>query len=141
VTARSKAMHPLSVLHLVTMAGILVWWSAYFWRHSPARDLINSRPRVAARQRPRGTDGAVRRATTAFETKLDAADTAIRTALADVGGGLAVLVMFAVGTGIYVRRFEIWLQARSSGEGVALAGEGLADKTLAANSDRTRLPG
>jgi hypothetical protein len=24
---------------------------------------------------------------------------------------------------------------------VALAGEGLADKTLAANSDRTRLPG
>jgi hypothetical protein len=60
--------------------------------------------------------------------------------LADLAGGLVVLVLFAVGTGIYVRRFEIWLQARGSGETMTFAGTGLGDKTLAANAARERRP-
>jgi hypothetical protein len=137
VTARSKRMHPLSVLHVIAMAGLLVWWSAYFWRHTPARDVIESAARATeTRQGLRGR--VIERAKAGLGRKTRIAGAAITLALADVAGGVAVLILFAVGTGIYVRRLEIWLQARSSGDGVALAGSGLADKALAANSAAQR---
>jgi hypothetical protein len=130
-------MHPLSVLHVVAIAGLLVWWSVYFWRHTPARDVFESGAQPTEMRREHRS-GVVDRAKAGFDTKARIAGTAITLALTDVAGGMAVLILFAVGTGIYVRRLEIWLQARSSGEGVALAGSGLADKALAANSDRQR---
>lgn len=137
MTARNKAMHPLSVLHVVAMAGLLVWWSVYFWRHTPAREVFRNGAQTTKMEHRR-SGGVVGRAKAGFDSKARVAGAAITLALADVAGGLAVLVLFAVGTGIYVRRLEIWLQARSSGEGVALAGSGLVDKALAANSDRER---
>ena len=40
MTSQSKQMHPLSALHVVAIAGLAVWWSLYFWQHTPARDLL-----------------------------------------------------------------------------------------------------
>lgn len=130
-----KKTHPLSVLHLIAMVALLAWWSIYFWHHSPSRALLHGHrsPRHEA-----GTlSGALERsAGAAFADATARASTAVRTALVDVAGGLFVLTAFAIGTGIYLRRFEIWLQARSSGDAMSLAGTGLSDKALAANATR-----
>jgi hypothetical protein len=129
--------HPLAVLHLMGMVAILCWWAFYFWHHSPSRALLHAH-RPAARTEQHGSlSGAIEKS--AGATLADAtarAGTAINTALADIGGGLFVLILFGIATGIYIRRFEIWLQARSSGEAMTLAGTGLSDKALAANTSR-----
>jgi hypothetical protein len=64
--------------------------------------------------------------------------TAAKVAVADVTYGLAIIVLFAVGSGVYVRRLEIWLQARSSGEAMSFRGSDLTDAALAANVTRRR---
>ncbi len=61
-----------------------------------------------------------------------------RASLADISFALGVLVLFAVGTGVYVRRMEIWLQARSSGQAMSFGGTSLSDAALAANATRPR---
>ena len=61
---------------------------------------------------------------------------AVQTSMPNVAGGFVVLLIFAFSTRIYVRRLEIWLQARGSGDAMDLAGSGLGDRALAANADR-----
>ena len=156
-THRNKT-HPLTVLHIVAMVGLLVWWSFYFWHHSPAREMLQARQTAAdvARapvgdrpQMPRARKGSAdsdhrrtavptlgRAAADSLGKATERAGAAVNAALADVAGGLFVLILFGVATGVYVRRFEIWLQARSSGDAMTLAGTGLSDKALAANADR-----
>jgi hypothetical protein len=141
MTSQPGKMHPLSILHVVAMTGLLVWWSLYFWGHTPARDLFrNDAPAQNAQHRRAAGASLGGKAAGALGARVQGAGTAVSVALADVAGGLVVLVLFAVGTGIYVRRFEIWLQARGSGETMAFAGTGLGDKTLAANSVREPRP-
>jgi hypothetical protein len=43
------------------------------------------------------------------------------------------VLLFALGTGIYVRRVQVWLDARSSGQAVAYGSADLKDQALAAN--------
>ena len=94
-------------------------------------------PAASAAGSGRSLSGAIERGAGATLAEATArAGSAVNTALADIGGGLFVLVLFGVATGIYVRRFEIWLQARGSGEAMTLAGTGLSDKALAANVPR-----
>lgn len=45
-THRHKT-HPLTVLHIVAMVGLLVWWSFYFWHHSPVREMLQARQTAA----------------------------------------------------------------------------------------------
>ena len=156
-TDRNKT-HPLTVLHIVATVGLLVWWSFYFWHHSPAREILRERQGGAdvaraqvgkrppmPRTRKESADGERRRAAVptlgraaadSLGTATERAGAAVNAALTDVAGGLSVLILFGVATGVYVRRFEIWLQARSSGDAMTLAGTGLSDKALAANADR-----
>jgi hypothetical protein len=132
-------MHPLSALHVVAIAGLLVWWSLYFWHHTPARNLLRDGSTTTRAQYGRPDHGSLEgKATIAFDAVARRASTAVSVALADVAAGVLVLLFFAVGTGIYVRRLEIWLQARSSGETMSFAGNGLDDKTLAANPSGRR---
>jgi len=72
------------------------------------------------------------------DRKLAAIANALESAVGDLAFGGAVLVLIAVGTGVYVRRFEIWLEARSSGEAVALGSTDLSDAALAANEQANR---
>jgi hypothetical protein len=139
MTSQSKRMHPLSALHVVAIAGLVVWWSLYFWHHTPARDLLRDDSTPTRAQHGRPDHGSLEgKATVAFDAGARRASTAVSVALADVAAGVLVLLLFAVGTGIYVRRVEIWLQARSSGETMSFAGNGLDDKTLAANPSGRR---
>ena len=133
---RRRAPHPLSVLHILGMLVLLGWWGWYFWQHSPAREAMRRTPaRASAHHAPAALDlraGAGAK----FEEGMARAATAMRAAVVDVGAGLVLLVLFGFGTGVYVRRLEIWLQARGSGAAMSLAGTGLSDKALAANADR-----
>jgi hypothetical protein len=139
MTSQSKRMHPLSALHLVAIAGLVVWWSLYFWHHTPARELLRDGSTPTGTQHRRPDRGSLEgKATLALGAGTRRAATAISVALADVAAGVLVLILFAVGTGIYVRRLEIWLQARSSGETMSFASNGLDDKTLAANPSGRR---
>jgi hypothetical protein len=136
-TTDRKKMHPLSVLHLLGMVALLVWWGFYFWHHSPSRALFRAHRPSGTVGRGGSLSGAIERGAGATLAEATArAGSAVNTALADISGGLFVLALFGVATGIYVRRFEIWLQARGSGEAMTLAGTGLGDKALAANVAR-----
>src|SRR6185503_7004972 len=108
-------MHLLSILHAIAMLARVTWWSLYCWRHTPAREALLHDDQVsqahgAQRAAPPGNRGG-----------------------GQFGSGILVLTLFALGTGIYVRRLEIWLHARASGETVTFAGTDLDDKALAAN--------
>jgi hypothetical protein len=127
-------MHALAILHIFAIGGLLVWWSLYFWRHTPARDLLARKENAAAAHGRRGSGDALGDpGASDLGRRAREASAAVALAVPDVLGGLVVLSLFAVATGIYVRRFEVWLQARGSGETMTFAGTGLDDKVLAAN--------
>jgi hypothetical protein len=136
VSGHGKPMHGLATLHVLAICALLVWWSLYFWRHTPARELFHRQDEAPAvhHRRPSGEIGD--RAAGEFGRKTRDAAIALELAAADIAGGFAVLALFALGSGIYVRRFEVWLQARGSGEAMTFAGTGLDDKALAANKSR-----
>ncbi len=134
MSGQRTPMHALAVLHVFAMAGLLVWWSMYFWRHTPARELLaHDRGATAAHHLRRSGAAMPDRAAGEFGRRARAVGAALVLTAPDVMGGLVVLSLFAVGTGIYVRRFEVWLRARGSGETMRFAGTGLDDKALAAN--------
>jgi hypothetical protein len=130
-------MHAPAVIHLVAMVGLLFWWSMYFWQHSPAREIFALRsPTTGARPARAHRAGLEASAREKLRSSTEKASAAVLVALPDIASGLFFLVLFGVSTGVYVRRMEIWLQARGSGETMTLAGTGLGDKTLAANAGR-----
>jgi hypothetical protein len=62
----------------------------------------------------------------------------IQAVLPDVLGGFGVLLLISLGTGIYVRQFEVWLEAHQAGEAAAIRGVGLDRAALGANKDRKK---
>lgn len=141
MSGQHKPMHALTILHVVAMAAVVIWWALYFWRHTPARELLRRTSPPPASQHRRPVRGVLpERAAGEFGRSTQSAAVAIALAAADVAGGLVVVSLFAIGTGIYVRRLEVWLQARGSGETMAFAGTGLDDKALAANMAQVGKP-
>jgi hypothetical protein len=138
MTAQKTRPHLLSILHMFAMAGLIVWWSVYFSRHTPARELFRSSDPPAAADH-RQTDARLHdRAAGELGARARRAASALAVAGADIAGGLLMLTLFAIATGIYLRRFEIWLHARASGETMTFAGTDLDDKALAANAAKGR---
>ena len=157
-STEGRRAHPLTVIHMLAMFAVLTWWSVYFWRHAPAREILQQRSAPGGGARgaaarwsripgtPRGRrdpgpsrdsfPGVGRAVTQTLTEATDRAAAAVQTSMVDVAGGVVVLLVFAIGSGIYVRRIEIWLQARSSGDAMDLAGSGLGDRALAANAGR-----
>lgn len=136
--SQRRKLHVLSLLHVCVVFVLAGWWGLFFWRHSPARDVFRLH-----RPRPAHVAGAQGRTLPGQLDVLAAGQasrvvTAAKVAIADVTYGLAVLVLFAVGSGVYVRRFEVWLQARSSGEAMSFRGGDLTDAALAANATQRR---
>lgn len=139
MTASQKEMHPLSILHLVAMIGLLSIFSVYFWHHSPVRQILASQAATAESHSTRTTGARLENKTrVTLSSGTERVRAAAGVALADIASGILFLILFGVATGIYVRRFEIWLQARSSGDTMSLAGTGLSDQALAANAVRPR---
>jgi len=132
--SQRRKFHVLSLLHILLVFTLAGWWGLFFWRHSPARDVFRlhrARPAHVSRAQGRTLPGQL---DVLAAGQAGRVVTAAKVAVADVTYGLAVLVLFAVGSGVYVRRFEIWLQARSSGEAMSFRGGDLTDAALAANT-------
>jgi hypothetical protein len=135
-----RKLHALSLIHIVAMLGIAVWWGAFFWEHTPARDVFRlHRPRPAhvARAKDKPLPFKMESLSAGQGARVLVAG---RAAAGDVTFGLVVLVFFAIGSGVYVRRLETWLQARSSGAAVAFGGGDLAEAAVAANQREKGLP-
>ena len=117
--------HPLRLLHALGCLGLALGFGWYAWQHHPVRGMVR-----AQRQRKAGGQ--------AFADALAQRLTVIQVVMPDAVGGLAVLLLFSVGTGIYVRRFEVWLEAHLAGEAAAIRGVGLDRAALGANKDRKK---
>jgi hypothetical protein len=110
-------LRPLPFLHVVIMLGLGVGWASYCWSERSIL-LEGLHPRSADRDRG-----------------LDHAFAVLSMSSVDVLLGACTLVLLAVGTGVYVRRFQTWIDARSSGEAVAYRSADLKDQALAANAN------
>jgi hypothetical protein len=114
----SAELRPLPFIHAVAMIVLAAAWVVYCWEHVATGGLARA---LSHRQNPPG---------------LDRAFALAGAALGDILLGLCSVFLFAVGTGIYVRRAQLWIDARGSGEAVAYGGADLKDRALAANADR-----
>lgn len=129
MTARTpRKPRLLSTLHLLAVMALALWWGHYFYRHTPAREAWRKPDRPDA-----DTTG-----TLALTLSLDRVAQVVRLVGADLITGCAVVLLFGVGTGVQVRRFEIWLEARTSGQAVAFGAEDLEGQALFANANRER---
>jgi len=109
------------VLGCVGLAGVFGW---YGWRHHPVRHM-----QATASRRP---------GLPAFTEELERRIRLARVVLPDLLGGLGVLGLLSLGTGVYARRLEVWLEAHRAGEAAALRGVGLDQVALGANRDRRK---
>jgi hypothetical protein len=114
-TGTADRIRPLALLHLLAMCVLAVGWAVYCWQAS--------RPALVAAGAPGG-----------LEASLDRVLAVVDRATSDLFVGLCTLSLFAVGTGIYVRRFQVWMDARTAGEAVAYGGADLKDRAMAANA-------
>lgn len=131
-----KGPHALSVIHMVAVLALACWWGAYFWLHSPSRHLFQEASSGA--HAPSGRRAPLDGMASRIDQKFAAAARAVEAGMIDLAFGALVVAFLAVGTGVYIRRFEIWLSARSSGQAVALGSSELSDAALAANVEAGR---
>ena len=126
-----RSHHPIRVLHALGCLAIGGWFAWYGWQHHPARLAFQAQ---AGRPsgRPRPVPGVLLSQVLAHRFAL------VGYVLPDALGGLAVVVLFSLGTGIYARRFEVWLEAHQAGEAAAIRGVGLDRAALGANKDRKK---
>jgi hypothetical protein len=139
VSQERKTIHILPLCHIVIMLAITTWWGIYFWRHSPSRELFHMHeptPRQAA-QAARHTD-LVPKLNFMHSSQGSRFLMAARAGIGDLAWGGAVFLLVALGTGVYVRRLDTWLNARTSGQAVAFRGHDLTSATLDANTQQQR---
>jgi hypothetical protein len=123
-------MRPLLILHLLALVALAGWWGLYFWRHTPARHAYR---RAAAASHASAAEGGLL-------FTFDPLFAGLRLAVGDLACGGGTLVLFAIGTRVYARRLQIWLDARTSGEAVSFGGTELESQALSANADRRAAP-
>lgn len=132
------AHRPISKIFLIITLCVAGWWTWFAWRNHPARGIYRLKTRSTEVKRPSNSVIPSKDLTKAFDVQSNRLLMAVQTAVADVTGGMIVLLLFYVGVGAYVRRFETWVEARGSGDAAALRGIGLDDQALAANANRKK---
>jgi hypothetical protein len=134
-----RKLTALPLLHLFAMIAIGIWWGLYFWDHTPARDVFRlHRPTPTQVSRAGQRSALTPRFDYLQNSQAQRFLGAARAGAGDVLFGLGVLALLMLGTGIYVRRIDNWLRARTSGDAVALRGTDLASATVAANTQKSR---
>ncbi len=139
MSQQQKAIHILPFCHILVMLAIATWWGSYFLRHSPSRELFHLQeptPRQAT-EAARQTD-LVPKLDYMHSSQGERLLTAARAGIGDLAWGGAVFLLVGLCTGIYVRRFDNWLNARTSGQAVAFRGHDLTAATLDANTQQQR---
>ncbi len=131
----NKKTRFLPFLHLLAMLTLAAWWAAYFWIHSPARDIFRlDRPMPEREFRDPGLVPRFRN----IGSQSNRVGMAIRASLGDITCGATVLLLFGSASGVYVRRLDTWLGARTSGQAVAFRGQDLTAAALDANEEQQR---
>jgi hypothetical protein len=127
-----RSLHPIRVLHVLACVGLAFGFACYAWQHHPIRRVSRAQAsRIpVARRTPHRVPS--------FAGDLSARLDLVQAVLPDLVGGLGVLLLLSLGTGIYVRRFEVWLEAHQAGEAAAIRGVGLDQAALGANKDRKK---
>lgn len=134
---QTKATHPLSALHIIGILALLGWWMAWAWTHHPVREAMRAQTAAAARAAPKKT-GAATPSFSGVGNGMEEKAKLLKAAAPDFVAGFGIILLFAIGSGVYITRIEVWLQARSAGEAVALRGIGLEKSALGANADRKK---
>src|SRR3954469_2883149 len=101
-----QQMRPLLMVHLFAVVGLLLWWGVYFWHHTPAR-MVYRRSAATARSSS---------AAAGPLGSMDPLFAGLRAAAGDIACGLVTIALVTIGTRVYARRLQIWLEARTSGE-------------------------
>jgi len=127
-----RSLHPIRVLHVLACVGLAFGFAGYAWRHHPVRRVMSAQASrtPTARRAPHGVPF--------FAGDLAGRLDLVQAVPPDLVGGLGVLLLLSLGTGIYVRRFEVWLEAHQAGEAAAIRGVGLDQAALGANKDRKK---
>jgi hypothetical protein len=116
-----------TLIHLIS---VLLWaalCAVFLVKHSHA--IGGESARHHARERNR-TSFAV------LEDRAHEISRSLRLLAGDAFFGVAGLVLLWTGSRPYVRRLETWLEARSSGDAMALGSNDLSAQAIAANDDR-----
>ena len=127
-------LHPIRVFHALGCLAMACWFGWYAWQNHPVRRAFQA----GKVSRGQGTRSAGAHRGPFLPAEFEERLALLWAALPDVLGGLGVLFLFALGTGVYVRRFEVWLEAHQAGEAAALRGIGLDQAALGANKDRKK---
>ena len=127
-----RTLHPIRIIHVLGCLSLACWFGWYAWQNHPVRKAFRA-GRVS-----RGLGARPAKPGLAFSAELFERLVLVRAVLPDVLGGLVVFFLFTLGTGVYVRRFEVWLEAHQAGEAAALRGVGLDQAALGANKDRKK---
>ncbi len=137
---QTKATHPLSALHIIGVLALLGWWTAWAWTHHPVREAMRAQAAAASRRAAKEVPKKAGKITPSFSVGQGMEEKAklLKAAAPDFIAGFGVILLFAIGSGVYITRIEVWLQARSAGEAVALRGIGLEESALGANADRKK---
>ncbi len=135
----AKTPRLLPFLHLLAMVALTIWWTTYFWANSPSREVF----RLHQPTRQEATQVARRPNLMPKLHYISSAQgsrlvVALHAALGDIIGGAAVLILLGVASGVYVRRLDTWLGARTSGQAVAFRGQDLTAAALDANASKQR---
>jgi hypothetical protein len=125
-----RTFRPLSTIHLVLMLLLTGAWLLFLTEHTPARAYWETTS--ARRGRTYSSDSIGR----SLRGSLGRARLVTRSLAGDLLFGSITIGLFWIGSRVYVRRFEIWLEARGSGAAMDLGGTELSADTIAANSDR-----
>ena len=127
-----RSLHPLRILHGLACVGLGLVFGWYAWQFHPIRQALgHSAQRVTVNRRlGPGFPG--------FTGELSKRLELVQAVLPDVIGGLGVLLLFSLGTAVYAKRFEVWLEAHQAGEAAAIRGVGLDQAALGANKDRKK---
>ena len=128
--------HPIRILHVLVCLAMTGWFSWFAWENHPSRVAFRAHDARHAQRAPRPPLS--RALDLNLPGKLQVRLALVRSVLPDAICGLAVLALFSLGTGVYARRFEVWLEAHRAGEAAALRGLGLDQAALGANRDRKK---
>jgi hypothetical protein len=126
-----RGLHPIRILHVLGCLGLAAGFGLYGWTRHPIRQVPGPRLHQVGRN-PAGLMGP------SLARELNRRLALAQVVLPDLLGGLSVLALFALGTGVYARRVEVWLEAHRAGEAASIRGVGLDRAALGANKDRRK---
>src|ERR1035438_7720699 len=124
-----RPMSWIRALHLIFSFALAFYFGWWAWMHHPVRAVWLKAVAAA----PRHGSGLSAHLGAGFGERLHLVWPYLWPDLAL--GGFAVL-LFIVGTGVYAKRLEIWLEAHGSGQLAELRGIGLESQTVEANKGR-----